>query len=115
MTTEDTAQFNDPALKAAVKRAWGADCCPAKLRQCVCSLVDDADQPMQMRPWLAWGAAIAAVLTMAIILSAEYQSPPKTAVAIADSSSPNTPFADVLPASLQTELIKTHDRCAQKP
>jgi hypothetical protein len=115
MTTEDTAQFNDPALKAAVKRAWGADCCPAKLRQCVCSLVDDADQPMQMRPWLAWGAAIAAVLAMAIILSAEYQSPPKTAVAIADSSSPNTPFADVLPASLQTELIKTHDRCAQKP
>jgi hypothetical protein len=116
MTTEETSQFNDPALKAAVKRAWGADCCPAKLRQCVCGLVNDADQPMQMRPWLAWGAAIAAVLTMAIILPAVHQSPQKTDVAIATNpSSPNIQFADVLPASLQSELIKTHDRCAQKP
>ena len=70
MKPEETSEIHDSALKAAVKHAWGAECCPAKLRQCVCSLFDEADQPIIMRQWLAWGAAVAAVLTMAVLLSA---------------------------------------------
>jgi len=115
MKTDET-EINDPALKAAIKRAWGHECCPAQLRQCICARVEDADQPM--RPWLAWSAAAAAVLAMAVILSAVHHplSPAASELAISsDSSSQNPQFADVLPVALQAELIKTHDRCAQKP
>ena len=115
MKTDET-EMNDPALKAAIKRAWGSECCPAHLRECLCTLAEDADRPIRL--WLAWGAAAAAVLAMAVILSAVHQplSPAASDLALSsDSSSQNIQFTDVLPAALQTELVTTHDRCAAKP
>jgi hypothetical protein len=113
MNREDITEINDPAMKSAIKRAWGGECCPANLRKCVCTLLDDADEPM--RPWLAWGAAAAAVLAMAVLLTAVHRTANISNLAIASDSSPqNTQLSDALPTALQTELIKTHDRCSQK-
>jgi hypothetical protein len=115
MKTDET-EFHDPGLKAAVKRAWGAECCPAKLRNLIRNQADQDDQPIRL--WLAWGAAVAAVLAMAITLSAIHHpvTPAGSDLALStDSSSQNPEFASILPTALQTELIKTHDRCAQKP
>lgn len=115
MSTQET-EIHDPALKAAIKRAWGSDCCPAELRQDVHALFDEVDQPIRL--WLPWAAAAAAVLTMAIALSAVYRplSPAASDLALStNSASQNTQLADVLPVALETELITTHDRCAAKP
>ncbi len=107
MKTDET-EFHDPALQAAIKRTWGAECCPVALRKSLRNLADEADQPIRL--WLAWGAAAAAVLAMAVILSAVHQPAVPAVSELAFSQN-----GEVFPTALQTELIKTHDRCAQKP
>jgi hypothetical protein len=114
MSIQDT-EFNDPALKAAVQRAWGCECCPEQLRQDIHEMFEDADQPIRL--WLPWAAAAAAVLVMAITLSAVHRPfvPFASDLALSQISSQNLQLADVLPAALETQLITTHDRCAAKP
>jgi hypothetical protein len=112
---EQETEMNDPALKTAVKRAWGCECCPTELRRDIHALFDKAEQPIRL--WLPWAAAAAAVLVMAITISAVYRpvSPTASDLAFAQLTSQNLQLADVLPAALETQLITTHDRCAAKP
>ena len=109
---EQETEMNDPALKKAIRRAWGTECCPTQLRRDVHALFDEAEQPIRL--WLPWAAAAAAVLVMAITISAVHRpfSPTASDLAFSQLTSQNLQLTDVLPAALKTQLITTHDRCA---
>src|ERR1700722_15232765 len=102
---DNSAPFSDPALKAAVVRAWGNDKAPSSLRGRVERLLEapapvKKREPVSLRQRLMWplAAGIAIVLFFQIrALLPPAAPPPLTA----------------LPASLYDDLIKRHDICAQ--
>ena len=111
---EELKQFEDPGLKAAVRRAWGGECCPLALRRKVLERVGGRAEARRrvipLRP--LFGLAAAALVLLAVGLVWHPWQPTR-------SSSP----IDVLPASgisplpvsLADDLTYRHDECSQSP
>lgn len=117
---EEQEQFEDPALKAAVCRAWGAECCPEAVRRGVLAAVNPPPtQPVQLRRPIVFpfrpvlGLATAALVVIAATLAWQ-QWPAGSTTSSNPSFAPNNPTQSSveLPASLVSDLTFQHDRCA---
>ena len=136
MSTSPPNSFDDPALKAAVCRVWGAETAPAALRQRVEAMGIGAGTapaadvtPAQARPrpsaWI-WPLryprplyALAAALMMVIGFTVAYrmdQPPAWRSVSPASTASvnlsPSSTLPTVMPASMAERLLAVHNRCA---
>jgi len=105
--------FDDPGLKAAVGRAWGAERCPPALRERLIaecggppSMKIGDEQPKLGRRLIFYGWMAAALMLIAVGL-VFYLHPP----APNDRGLP--PVALTLPASVADELIARHDECCK--
>src|SRR5882762_6433732 len=101
----------DQVIKSAAKRAWCSECAPASLRQCVHDLMRCSQTPSSRyrhRRWMLWPLAIAAMV--ALIMGIKF-------TVFATTHSPASPVLaalpplPALPASLQADLVKTHEHC----
>ena len=108
MSDADLENFDDPALKAAVRRAWGPETAPALLRQRVSQA---AHAPALQAYRIGWrtraslGLAAAAMVLIALgIVFHPWSKAPRPG----DSSSST---AIVLPAQLADALISRHEEC----
>lgn len=125
MTNADSVQFDDPILKAAVRRAWGQETAPTHLRARISAmLAESADtdtsdvemsEPAPMRlvgaareggwrlpAWMGYAAAAVVVLAVGLV-GVEMMNE--------DAPPPGVTLAGGLPASFIGDLVKTHDRC----
>ena len=132
MTPERT-RFDDPRLRAAVRRAWAGETAPPELRRQVEQLIaqetaGQAGEPTPdvviRRPALSFwrrsvaltSIAAAAVLIVGVGLVAFNASRPGGSQTVATSSAGNpithsTPAA--LPAELGQQLVRGHDLCVR--
>lgn len=114
MDLEDQIEpFDDPGLKAAVYRAWGAERCPEALRRRVAALAGESRPSprltIRLRP--LFGLAAAAMVLVAAGLSwRQWHATPMIPV----SQPVSAPLA-VLPASLSSALVFRHDFCSRSP
>lgn len=123
-TDPNLAGFDDPALKAAVARAWAGERAPELLRQRVLQLAAAnhplAEQPRRLtaaaprrnlwrHPWLRYGLAAAAMVVVGFGVAYRLDDHRN------DLTVGTTPVAVVpaLPASLARELVDRHERCRQ--
>jgi hypothetical protein len=132
MTPERT-RFDDPRLRAAVRRAWAGETAPPELRARVEELIAEETAAGQAggptpdvvirRPALSFwrrsvalgSIAAAAVVIVGVGLVAFNASRPGTAPAVATSAgSPAAPSAPaVLPTELGQQLVRGHDLCVR--
>lgn len=118
MSESESETFNDPGLKAAIRRVWGEERCPAALRQRIISATAQDAQTLQpsrkpagisrnrFRPVL--GFAMAAMVLVAIGLYLRFHQPSHT--------TPDTTVATAaLPATLADDLVARHDECCAAP
>jgi hypothetical protein len=130
MTERDTGSsapletFDDPALKAALKRSLGGEQCSQALRERCCCLCSGSSN------WrfAAWGivaglaAAAVVVLTVAVPmfrpasaarLAVDTRQPAPTMgpVSPVPPGSPVSPGSPSAPAALWADLVDTHERC----
>lgn len=125
METSHPDSFNDPALKAAVRQAWGAERCPEALRQRITGLIQAERGGMRLaggpatreviasresRWWLGSrtlsGLAAAAIVILGFGVSYKYFT----------RISPNQTVATTpLPATLASNLVSRHDSCCSAP
>lgn len=114
MNVEDQSeQFDDSGLKAAVRRAWGAERCPEALRHRVTAVAKQSNrsEPMVLRLRPLFGLAAAAIVLIAIGLSWwQWHATPSGSPSDANSAS-----LAVLPASLSADLVYRHDECSRSP
>jgi hypothetical protein len=109
---DKSEDFEDPSLKAAVCRAWGAERCPEAIRRRVmASTTAGHSQPVVFRLRPLFGLAAAALVLIGIGLS-WWQW--RQSHAGSSSPSNSTPLA-VLPASLASDLVYRHDECSLAP
>lgn len=109
---EQFEEFEDPGLKAAVCRAWGAERCPEAVRRRVMELgTSGRSQPVVFRLRPLFGLAAAALVLIGVGLSWRQwrQTHPGSS-----SQNTSTPLA-VLPASLASDLVYRHDECSLAP
>jgi hypothetical protein len=143
MTTTDPNSFQDPDLKASLRRVWGTETAPAALRDRIAAMgIGAASAPAAdviapaaavRRPAWTWPLrhprplyGLAASLTMVIGFAVAYQldQPPawKSTSGAYVVSSPNAPAASLpatlpsaLPPRLFQRLADAHDRCVVYP
>lgn len=118
MTDNDSMNdFQDPALKAAVKHAWGNEKCPLALCRRIQAMMDGSGPLVSMRMaerqsaglsmarrWLIWPLAAAAAIALAVGIKTLLHAPPFPPASPAQ-------LAIALPASLEASLIQTHEHC----
>lgn len=108
-------QFEDPKLKAAVRRAWGGETAPPALRERMRDLISsEPDVAVRRRPILfnpLFALAAAAVVAIVVGLAARLFSgkgnqpiPPAPPTAVAEAPIPQTNAA---------QLVATHDGCCR--
>lgn len=97
----ENQEFDDPALRAAVKKAWGSECCPCELRDRLCPVSS------AFKMWTGRLLAVAAVLVLGVGASLVWHS--------RSVPTGSTIVASAIPISLQTDLIHTHDKCCGAP
>lgn len=108
MKADEPTELNDPALKSAVQRACGGQCCPAALRSRIEKLLHEdsrAAHPShrwRSKLWVIWPLAVTALILLAVGVRP-----------LLHPAAPPTSFAPVLPASLQADLIQRHDHCCK--
>ena len=131
MTPERT-RFHDPALKQAVRRAWGAETAPPELRQKIeaelaarrAAEEDDEPEPagdvIRVAPsfWRRYprvGLAAAAAVVLGISLAAVQVLKPRGAdtAGVAALSAPAPEAGSNLPAALAQHLVRSHDVCVR--
>ena len=112
MAETEPNSFEDPGLKAAIRRAWGEERCPDALRARVReSMAADGPGPVPIsRSRWSPRRPLAGLAWAAIVL---------IAVALVLKFSRSTGHHDVavgpLPASLSSELVERHDKCCAAP
>jgi hypothetical protein len=110
MSVQSKEEFRDPALKEAVRRCWACDCASEQLRKRVGALLVEEKVSVHRRPtrmnlrasWILWPLAAAAAVLISVV--------------VFDRSRPgSTPIApaNLQLASLETDLIRTHDHCCK--
>lgn len=124
MTNFDSDHFDDPILKAAVRRAWSQESAPPQLRAKITTLIagmgdtdageaETAEPAPSMRlperqggwrlpPWVGYAAAAVVLLAVGLI---------SIQMIGTDTPSPGPTVAGGLPVSFISDLVKTHDRC----
>jgi hypothetical protein len=112
--TPDPTKFDEPALKAAVRRAWGKEQAPASLRQRIEGVIaQDSSDVIRVDPSI-WRrrARLAAMSAAAVVLIGlgifmrqmkEKSETPRGPVATAQA----------LPPELGAQLISRHDTCTK--
>jgi hypothetical protein len=116
MSVQGKDEFRDPALKEAVCRCWGCDCASEHLRKRVAAMLaqEDAasgDETLQHRrsnrmnlrvSWILWPLAAAAAVLVSVSLFDRFRP------------SHSSPLVAPELASLETDLIRTHDHCSKE-
>lgn len=130
MQTSHPDSFNDPALKAAVRQAWGAERCPEALRQRITGLIQAERSGMRLagtparreaiasresRWWLGSrtlsGLAAAAIVVLGFGVSYKFFSRTGNDV-VRGTQEIST---NSLPATLASNLVSRHDSCCKAP
>ena len=110
--TPDPMKFDEPGLKAAVRRAWGNESAPASLRQRIEGLAAQERADVIRVDRSAWrrrarvalmSAAAVLLVGVGIYLRQMNEQKPSTLVASAATQP--------LPAELGTQLVSRHDFC----
>lgn len=139
MTDRDTGNsapfetFEDPALKAVVRHAWGSERCSPDLRERVCCLCEARSSVgWRIGRWAGWGIAAAAVVALAVGISITRRLAARPVpLAIAPLATPASPPAlhsgslalatpaavssdSLIPVALQNNLVSTHERCVHR-
>ena len=140
MSTTHPNSFEEPELKAAVRRVWGGETAPAALRERVQAMgIGAASAPAaditpvaagQRQSWTwplryprsVYGLAAAAMMVIGFAVAYQLDQPPTRPVywgstvssATHSTSNPSMPPA-VLPASVAERLVDVHSRCARLP
>ena len=126
-TETNLHSFDDAGLKAAVRRAWSDERCPAALRASVLAARASGDAaglapvvvspPASARPsfwqqpWLRYGFAAAAMMVLGFGIASRLD----------DDSGPTTlggtevTFASTVPPPIAQGLLESHDRCSKYP
>ena len=110
MDTRQDLSFDDPALKAAVRKAWGDQQAPDYLRRKVAALAARPAAGARPISWLRsplFSLAAAAVLLAGMGGFVVYLLHGPRSVEVATSSA--------LPASLAGDLVFRHDECSRAP
>ena len=116
MSQADPENFDDPALKAAIRRAWAGEQCPPEVRQRIdaaygrasaSSLKIESGRPKLLGNLMFFGWALAAVMLIVVGIVFHFH-PDKTGQL-------TRPVALALPASLADQLIARHDECCKDP
>ena len=104
MGTENDV-FDDPGLKAAIRRLWAAERAPQELRQRVTGRFRDLRAPAWAPAVRRWTMVAAAVLVLGLGVSFWQLHPRQT----------QSGSAAVLPAALVHDLYARHDGCCKAP
>src|SRR6188474_1526922 len=119
-TEPNLTPFDDPGLKAAVRRAWGAQQAPESLRArvmadrsapAVIGTIRPAPAPMGspsfwQQPWLRYGFAAAAMVVVGFGLAAMLdRTRDRTGLGA------EVTFASTVPQPVAHDLLESHDRC----
>ena len=137
MAPIDPSSFDDPALKDAVRRAWGGEVAPAALRQRVeamgigaasapASAVQRHGRPrrggvgmMLRHPMAVYGLAAAAMVVIGFSLASRMNEGPRGQWAGGRAGQYSTEYSteryttatQVLPASVAKGIVDVHDNC----
>jgi hypothetical protein len=129
MTSDPSTKFDEPALKAAVCRAWAGEAAPVELRRQIESLVSERPvgetEAASSLPdvihvaagfWrraligFAMGAAAILMIGLAVVVFQMSRSEqPKTTAEGGSAAGP------ALPAELGNQLVARHDSCTHAP
>jgi hypothetical protein len=142
MTTTDPNSFHDPALKASVRRVWGAETAPTALRERIQAMgigaasaraADITPAPAVRQATWSWplrhprplyGVAAAIMVVVGFTVAYQLDQPPawKSTSGAYVVSNPTGPAAvppstapSALPASLFQRLADAHVRCVGQP
>ena len=132
-TENNLASFDDPGLRAAVHRAWGAEQCPEALRARVMSLRSAAatsphptDPPPTpailthpswwQRPMVHYGLAAAATILLGFGIAYQLDDTPFGRDRLASGpggTGTEVTFASTVPQPIAQGLLESHDRCSK--
>ena len=104
----DPSRFDDPILKAAVRRAWAGETAPPALRRRVQALLADERRVIRPSPsvWRQKLAALGMAAAAAIIVG--------VGIISLQRATPNQPIAAAsLPTALGEQLVRSHDACTR--
>jgi len=127
----DIPAFDDPGLKAAVRRAWGTDRAPDTLRSRVLAVAHAQpkssapaaagtirpDRPtLWQHPWLRYGLAAAAMVVVGFGLAYRLDHDRSTNELTGTATgTPVTFTSSAVPRSITDPLIQSHERCRRVP
>ncbi len=109
MPTDPEESFDDPELKAAVRRVWGGKPTPESVRRRLEASTTGLarDSAMTIRPRYVWAAAALVVIAVGLIaLKLNGIVPVGPGPQAAAAAAP-------LPATLASDLVARHDGCAR--
>jgi len=113
MSEPEPDNFDDPGLKAAIRRAWGAEECPAALRERVIAVSSEPaslkiehtrSTLMQGLTFYGWIAAGLMLVAVGLVFHFHPDVP---------NGRGSPPIALALPTVLADELIARHDECCE--
>jgi hypothetical protein len=114
--SSEISTFEDPELKAAVRRAWGSEVAPADLRRRVRQVLLSVTTPVAAdvirvpastwRRAIAWSAAAAVLLAIAVFAIVSRPGTSGTQQ-VAQVTPPGS-----LPSDLSAQLVHCHDKCS---
>jgi hypothetical protein len=100
---DDSSNFEDPALRSAIRRAWSAQTAPPELHRQLAQITAAGQSRWYRHP--IFRLAIAAVVLISVgLLTVRFGSHPSAA-----------PVARSLPINLADNLIIRHDACSRMP
>jgi hypothetical protein len=108
MSESEPDSFDDPGLKAAIRRAWGAEQCPLSLRDRVMTLCKESFGATASPARIGWrgrrlyGLAAAAMVLIAVGVVFHFR---------AGAPQTHQTVVAALPAYLADELVARHDGC----